>query len=186
MFAALDWLPTFVDIAGGPKGDDLKKQIEAGAYPGIVKTTLDGFDQRDYLEGTSDKSARDVFFYYSGATPSAVRYHNWKMYYTMAEGGAPGWFMPLQHYHWTLVTNVKRDPFEQTSGFGQTKSFAALGGSLGSPSTAYIYDWNMLPVGQQLWEDELMSYQKFPPLQTPEVYNLSEILKEMRSHKGDD
>jgi arylsulfatase A-like enzyme len=51
MFAALDWLPTFVDIAGGPKGDGLKHQIEAGQYPGIVKTTLDGFDQHDYLEG---------------------------------------------------------------------------------------------------------------------------------------
>ena len=90
MFAALDWLPTLVDIAGGPKGDDLKKQIEAGGYTGIVKTTLDGFDQRDYLEGKSQKSARDVFFYYSGATPSAVRYKNWKMYYTMAPGGATG------------------------------------------------------------------------------------------------
>jgi arylsulfatase A-like enzyme len=65
LFATLDWLPTFVDIAGGPKGDGLKKQIEAGQYPGIVKTTLDGFDQRDYLEGTSEKSARDYFFYYS-------------------------------------------------------------------------------------------------------------------------
>ncbi|MGB7914577.1 MAG: sulfatase-like hydrolase/transferase, partial [Rhodomicrobium sp.] len=38
LFAALDWLPTLVDIAGGPKGDDLKKQIEAGEYKGIVKT----------------------------------------------------------------------------------------------------------------------------------------------------
>ena len=28
IFASLDWLPTFVDIAGGPKGDGLKKQIE--------------------------------------------------------------------------------------------------------------------------------------------------------------
>ena len=26
----------------------LRTQIEAGQYPGIVKTTLDGFDQRDY------------------------------------------------------------------------------------------------------------------------------------------
>ena len=60
LFAALDWLPTFVNIAGGPTGDGLKKQIEAGQYPGIVKTTLDGVDQRAYLEGTSDKSARDT------------------------------------------------------------------------------------------------------------------------------
>jgi arylsulfatase A-like enzyme len=31
MFAALDWLPTLVGIAGGPKGDGLKKQIEAAS-----------------------------------------------------------------------------------------------------------------------------------------------------------
>ena len=45
LFAALDWVPTFVDIASGPKGEGLKQQIEAGQYPGIVKTTLDGFNQ---------------------------------------------------------------------------------------------------------------------------------------------
>jgi hypothetical protein len=63
LFAALDWMPTLVDIAGGPKGDDLKKQIEAGQYPGFVKTTLDGVNQRDYLEGKSEKAARNVFYY---------------------------------------------------------------------------------------------------------------------------
>ena len=55
MFASLDWVPTFVDIAGGPKGDALKKQIEAGKYKGIVKTTLDGHDQLDYFEGKSEQ-----------------------------------------------------------------------------------------------------------------------------------
>ena len=119
LFAALDWVPTLVDIAGGAKGDALKKQIEAGQYPGIVKTHLDGFDQRAYLEGTSETSARDVFFYYSGATPSAVRYKNWKMYYTMAQGGADGWILPLVPYHFTLVQNIKRDPFEQAVGPNQ-------------------------------------------------------------------
>ena len=98
LFAALDWVPTFVDIAGGPKADGLKKQIEAGQYPGIVQTTLDGVNQRDYLEGKSEQSARDYFFYYSGATPSAVRYKNWKMYYTMSQPGADGWLMPLIPY----------------------------------------------------------------------------------------
>jgi arylsulfatase A-like enzyme len=186
MFAALDWLPTLVDIAGGPKGDDLKKQLEAGQYTGIVKTTLDGVDQRAYLEGTSEKSARDVFFYYSGATPSAVRYKNWKMYYSMAPGGAAGWFLPLVDYHWTLVGNVKRDPFEQTISFGDSKSAMGLGGALGSPSTAYLYDWNMLPIGQQLWMKELYSFRDFPPLQAPETYNLNGILAEMEKHKGDD
>ena len=46
-------MPTLVDIAGGPKGDDLKAQIERGEYPGIVKTTLDGF-----TSATSWKASR--------------------------------------------------------------------------------------------------------------------------------
>jgi arylsulfatase A-like enzyme len=188
LFAALDWVPTLVDIAGGPKGDGLKTQIEAGSYPGIVKTTLDGFDQRAYLEGTSDKSARDVFFYFSGATPSAVRYKNWKMYYTMSQPGPAGWIMPLVPFHFTLVQNLKRDPFEQAVGIDQ-KSAMSTGGALGAPMTAFQYDWNMLPIGQQLWAEHLMSYEKYPPLQAPESYNLSGILAEVKkaaaNHQGD-
>ena len=179
LFAALDWMPTLVDIAGGPKGDELKQQIEAGKYPGIVKTTLDGFDQRDYLEAKSEKSARDHFFYFSGATPSAVRYKNWKMYYTMSQPGPAGWIMPLIPFHFTLVQNIKRDPFEQNVGVDQ-KSAMSLGGTLGAPSTAFQYDWNLLPIGQQLWLQHLSSYEKFPPLQAPESYNLSQVLEEVK------
>jgi arylsulfatase A-like enzyme len=186
MFAALDWLPTFVNMAGGPKGDDLKKQIEAGRYSGIVKTTLDGFDQRDFLEGKSERSARDHFFFYSGATPSAVRYKNWKMYYTMSQPGPAGWILPLIPFHFTLVQNVKRDPFEQAVGIDQ-KTAMSLGGALAGPVTAYQYDWNMLPIGQQLWFKELESFKEFPPLQAAESYNLSRILEEMKkgSHASD-
>jgi arylsulfatase len=190
LFAALDWLPTLVNIAGGPKGDGLKKQIEAGRYPGIVKTTLDGVDQRDYLEGKSDKSARDYFFYYSGSTPSAVRYKNWKMYYTMSQPGAEGWLLPLIPFHWTMVQNIKRDPFEQAVGIDQ-KTAMSIGGALAAPSTAYQYDWNMLPIGQQLWLKELESYVTYPPLQSPAAYNLSEVVAQVkkqlaqRGHAGD-
>jgi arylsulfatase len=180
LFAALDWLPTLVDIAGGPKGDALKQEIEAGKYPGIVKTTLDGFDQRAYLEGTSEKSARDYFFYYSGATPSAVRYKNWKMYYTMSQPGASGWIMPLTPFHFTLVQNIKRDPFEQAVGTDQ-KTAMGLGGTLAGPSTAFIYDWNMLPIGQQLWTQHLMTFKTFPPLQAAATYNLDAVMKEVEN-----
>ena len=50
------------------------------------------------------------------------------------------------------------------------KTAMGLGGALGAPMTAFVYDWNMLPIGQQLWERHLMSYEKFPPLQAPEIY----------------
>jgi arylsulfatase A-like enzyme len=190
IFASLDWVPTFVDIAGGPKGDGLKKQIEAGKYPGIVKTTLDGFDQRNYLEGKSETSARDIFFYYSNATPSAVRYKNWKMYYTMSGTGPTSAMLGKTTYGWTMVDNIRRDPFEIAGGLDDIKTTMAVGGAIASPSTAYLYDWNMLPLGQLLWLKELMSYKEFPPLQAPETYNLDGILAEMKaartaSHVGE-
>jgi len=180
MFASLDWLPTLVDIAGGPKANDLKKQIEQGAYPGIVKTTLDGVNQIDYLTGKSQKSARDVFYYFSGATPSAVRYKNWKMYYTMSQAGAEGWILPLIPFHWTLVQNIKRDPFEQAVGTNQ-KTAMGLGGALAAPSTAYQYDGNMLPIGQQLWLEWFETLRAFPPMQSPASYNLTQVLDQIKA-----
>lgn len=180
LFAALDWVPTLVDIAGGPKGDGLKQRIEAGQYPGIVKTTLDGVDQRDYLEGKSAKSARDVFFYFSGSTPSAVRYKNWKMYYTMSQPGPAGWIMPLVPFHFTLVQNIKRDPFEQAVGIDQ-KTAMSIGGALGGPVTAFLYDWNMLPIGQQLWLKWFETLRAFPPLQAPATYNLEQVMEQIKA-----
>ncbi len=86
-----------MNVAGGPKGDDLKKQIEGGKYTGIVKTTLDGVDNAEYLMGDSQTSARNVFFYYTGSQPSAVRYNNWKFYYTMVPANATGRSVWCQH-----------------------------------------------------------------------------------------
>ena len=179
LFAALDWLPTLVEAAGGPKGDGLKKELEEGKYPGIVKTTLDGVNQIDYLNGKSKKSARDFFYYFSGATPSAVRYKNWKMYYNMSEPGADGWIMPLVPFHFTLVQNIKRDPFEQAVGIDQ-KSALSVGGAIGAPATAFQYDWNMLPIGQQLWMRWFETLEKFPPMQAPASYNLTQVMAQLK------
>src|SRR5262249_9795100 len=179
MFAALDWMPTLTEIAGGPRGDGLKKEIEAGKYAGFLKTTLDGINQIDYLTGKTQKSPREVFYYFSGATPSAVRYKNWKMYYTMAQPGAEGWILPLTQFHFTLVQNIKRDPFEQAVG-SNVKSATAIGGALAAPSTAFLYVWNMLPIGQQLWMDWFQTLQEFPPLQAPASYNLSQVMAQVK------
>jgi arylsulfatase A-like enzyme len=183
IFASLDWLPTLVNIAGGDKGDALNRRIMAGSYPGIVKTTLDGVDQTEYLSGRSEKSARDTFFYYSGKDPSAVRYKNWKIYFSMVSDSPAGFISGVQPYHWAQVVNIKRDPFETSIG-SQYKTLLGLGGSIGSPSTAYIYDWNMLPIGQALWLKELQSYKEFPPMQDPASYNLDQVMQQIKNSKG--
>ena len=182
IFASLDWLPTFVEIGGGPKGNDLKEQIMAGKYKGIVKTKLDGVNQIDYLTGKSEKSARDTFFYYSSSHPSAVRYKNWKMYFAIAPSTAEGFMLPgVQTYFAAGVVNIKRDPFEMTAGLQESgKALMAFGGALAAPSTAYLYDWNLLPMGQVLWLRELESYKKFPPMQDPASYNLDQVMEQLK------
>lgn len=150
-----------------------------GEYKGIVKTKLDGTNQLAYLTGKSKASPRDTFFYYMGTVPSAVRYKNWKFYYTMPGETPEGGLLPPVPYKWTQVQNIRRDPFEQNVGMDQ-KSLMALTGALAAPSTAYLYDWNLLPIGQILWEKELMSYKDFPPLQMAASYNLDQILEALK------
>jgi len=87
-------------------------------------------------------------------------------------------------YHWSLVDNIMRDPFEEATGESQG-TLLGLGGALAGPVTAYIYDWNMLPIGQVLWLKELESYKEFPPLQSPESYNLSQVEEQVRQSRSD-
>jgi hypothetical protein len=146
-----------------------------------VKTTLDGVDQRDFLEGKS-KSPRDVFFYYSGKDPSAVRYKNWKMYFAMVSDAPAGFVTGVVPYHSTQVVNVRRDPFETSIG-QQEKTLMGVGGALAGPVTAYQYNWNLLPMGQALWLKELETYIPFPPLQNPASYNLDQVMQQVRDMK---
>jgi hypothetical protein len=81
------------------------------------------------------------------------------------------------------VAPIKRDPFEQAVGTNQ-KTVLSFGGALAAPMTAFLYDWNMLPIGQQLWLEHLSSYEKYPPLQAPESYNLSGILEQVKKHNA--
>ena len=133
-----------------------------------------------FLTGKSDKSARDFFYYFSGATARRGTLKNWKFVYYGTGQGATGWLMPLIAYHWTQLTNLKRDPFEQAM---NDKTAMSMGGAYNSTVSAYIYDWNLLPIGQQLALKHLETYETYPPLQAPASYNLSQVMAEIQQQK---
>jgi hypothetical protein len=86
-------------------------------------------------------------------------------------------------------SNAAPDPLNERYDLSD-QSFLAMGGALAAPSTAYLYDWNILPIGQLMWMKELETYREFPALQTPASYNLDNIIKAMQdakhiSHAGD-
>ena len=99
----------------------------------------------------------------------------------MSQHGAAGWLEPLTTYHFPLIQNIKRDPFEQFVDPNDTKSLLTFGGTLAAPSTAYMYSGlGIMPLGQQLWLKELESYKTYPPLQAPETYNLTQVIQEVQ------
>jgi hypothetical protein len=49
--------------------------------------------------------------------------------------------------------------------------------------TAYIYDWNILLIGQRLALRHLDSHMAFPPLQAPASYNLSQVTEQINEQK---
>src|SRR5262249_53486114 len=75
--------------------------------------------------------------------------------------------------------SAKRDPFEMGMGEWKKANFW-FSGALAGPVTAYIYDWNLLPIGQALWLKELETYKEFPPLQDPASYNLDQVIEELK------
>jgi hypothetical protein len=88
-----------------------------------------------------------------------------------------------------MVDNIRRDPFEGAVG-AEPKTIFGLSGALAGPVTSYVYDWNIIPLGQLLWLHELETYGPFPPMQDPETYNLTQVIQQIKeartaSHAGD-
>ncbi len=66
MFASLDWVPTLVEIAGGPKGDGTEEADQDGQVPRHRQDNAGWRSPARLSRGKVEKSARDYFFYYRG------------------------------------------------------------------------------------------------------------------------
>ena len=162
MFSSLDWVPTFVEIAGGPKGDELNKQIMAGKYPASSRPSSMASTSSTTSKARAN-SARDYFFYYTGSHPVGRALQELEVllhHGPSAPTGGLHWGVVT--YHWTQVRTSSAIRSRHNVGARTRRRLLGMGGALAAPSTAYIYDWNLLPIGQLLWEKELMSYSRLP------------------------
>jgi len=60
----------------------------------------------------------------------------------------------------------------------------AQGGTLTAPGKAMLYDRNLLPIGQAMWNRELGTYKKFPLLQPAAGCNLDHVIFAMQDAKS--
>jgi hypothetical protein len=47
-----------------------------------------------------------------------------------------------------------------------------------------LYDWKSAAIFQQLWLKELDICNEFPPLQSPESFNLTQVMEEVKQNRA--
>jgi len=161
----MDWLPTFLAMAGVP---DVKERLLEG-YEGF-KVHLDGYDILPLLTGETDESPRNEIFYFSDdADLTALRYRDWKIVFM--EQKSPGtlrvWMEPFVPLRLPLLLNLRRDPYER------------------APITSNTYyDWMldrafMLVPAQAYVSRFLETFKEFPPAQRPASFSLDQVIEKL-------
>jgi arylsulfatase len=172
----LDWLPTFVAMAGEP---DIKEKLLKGHQAGqkTFKVHLDGYNQLPYLTGQRPDSPRKEFFYFSDdGDLIALRYDNWKAVFAQqrAEGTMLVWSEPFVRTRLPWLFNLRTDPYE----------FASV------TSNSY-WDWYFdhvyLLVPMQTYVAQFLeTFKEYPPRQKAASFTVDQVMealtKSLTSH----
>ncbi|MFT4961232.1 MAG: arylsulfatase A-like enzyme, partial [Paracoccaceae bacterium] len=114
----MDWLPTFLAIAGEPQ---IKEKLIEGGVQAIGReynVHLDGYNSLPFLLGETAESPRHEVFYFSDdGDLTALRYDDWKVVFL--EHRFPqtlrAWAEPWTELRIPLLFNLRRDPYERAS-----------------------------------------------------------------------
>ena len=174
--AHLDWLPTFVAIAGDPQiKDELLKGYKVGDM--TYKVHLDGDNLVPYLTGQVDKSPRESFIYINDDQQVVgLRYDNWKVVFLeqRAQGELLLWANPFTSLRVPKLFNLRTDPYERADVTSNT-----------------YYDWLLnhvfiLVPAQAYVGQFLTSFKEFPQRQKAAAFNLDDVLSKLQeSGKSD-
>ncbi len=168
--SGLDWLPTFVSLAGNP---NITQQLLKGVKLGdrTFKNHLDGYDQTAMLTGKGPSNRHEIF-YLGESTIGAVRIDDYKYRFI---DQPQGWLGPKTHPDVPVITNLRLDPYEKM-GFPEdlTKN-----GSLMFMGDWYMYQFWRFVFVQQVMGKEIQTFLEFPPMQRGASFNLDALKAEM-------
>jgi arylsulfatase len=171
----MDWLPTFLAMAGVP---DIKEQLLDGGVRAIgrrYKVHLDGYNSLDYLLGEEEGSPRKEVFYFSDdGDLTALRYNDWKAIFL--EHRRPetlqAWAEPWTPLRIPLLFNLRRDPYERSNITSNT-----------------YWDWYLdhvfllLPAAEYVTQF-LGTFEKYPPRQKPGSFTIGDAKDMILSQVG--
>jgi arylsulfatase len=170
----MDWLPTFLAVAGAP---DVKQQLLTGveANGRDYKVHLDGYNFLPYLTGKAERGPRHEIFYFSDdGDLTALRYDDWKAIFLeqRAEATFQAWREPFVPLRVPLLENLRRDPYER-----------------GMVTSNTYDDWfldrvYLLLPAQGYVAKFLATFQEYPPRQKAGSFNLDQVMEQLSPSGG--
>ena len=166
----MDWLPTFLAMAGDP---DIKEELKTTGVDAISRhyhVHLDGYNFLPYLTGKEEHGPRHEIFYFSDdGDLTALRFDDWKAVFMeqRATGTLELWANPFTPLRVPLLFNLRRDPYERAQLTSNT-----------------YYDWLLdrvyllLPASNYVGKF-LATFKEFPPRQKPGSFNLDAVMEKM-------
>ncbi len=167
----IDMFPTMLAAAGDP---DITQKLLNGHKVGNMtyKVHLDGFNQLPYITGQAKQSPRNEIFYFSDdGDVIAVRVGDYKLSFGVQRASTMKlWQEPFVKLRLPSIFNLRRDPFERAD----------------INSNTYM-DWMVdhvpqLYLVQELVQQQIADFVKYPPRQKPASFNLDASLDAVSHH----
>ncbi|WP_425090234.1 arylsulfatase [Tropicimonas sp. S265A] len=164
----MDWLPTFLAMAGNETvKEDLLEGITVAEVGGgrDYRVHLDGYNTLPYLLGEENDTPREEIFYFSDdGDLTALRWNDWKAIFL--EHRAPqtlqAWAEPWTALRIPLLFNLRRDPYERSNITSNT-----------------YWDWYidraylLLPAADYIGRF-LATFEEYPPRQKPGSFTIGD------------
>ncbi len=170
----LDWLPTFLALAGD---SDVAENLLEGYTVGekTFKVHLDGYNLVPYLTGETEKGPRESFLYCNDDQElTALRFDNWKIVFLeqRVNGTLQIWAEPFVSLRIPKIFNLRTDPYERADVTSNT-----------------YYDWLLdhtflLVPAQDYVGQFLETFVEYPPRQKASSFNLDEVMTKMMESGG--